>query len=72
MWASVEAAPGLGSCSSVGLRLGSCGTKLWGTSLVAPCHMASSQTRTQTCVPSIGRQVLIHCVARRGQSPLES
>ena len=33
---------------------------------VAPKHMASSQTRNQTNVPCIGRQILNHCATRKG------
>ena len=32
--------------------------------LVAPRHVGSSQTRAQTCVPCIGRQILNHCATR--------
>ena len=35
--------------------------KLWHTGLVAPWHVKSSRTRARTCVPCIGRQILIHC-----------
>ena len=34
------------------------------TGLVAPRHVGSSQTRTRTCVPWIGRQILNHCATR--------
>ena len=40
-------------------RLSSCGT-----GLVFPWHVSSSWTRDRTCVPCIGRQVLIHCTTR--------
>ena len=36
----------------------------WHTSLVAPRHMGSSQTRDQTHVPCIGRQILNHWATR--------
>ena len=36
------------------------GQYLWCTGLVAQWHMGSSQTRDQTHVPSIGRQILNH------------
>ena len=36
----------------------------WCVGLVALWHMESSQTRGQTCVPCIGRQILIHCTTR--------
>ena len=39
--------------------LGSCGT--W---VVGPRHVGSSHTRDRTSVPSIGRQLLIHCATR--------
>ena len=53
-------------------RLSSCGSwalepwiqKLWCTSLFAPWHMESSQTRDRTHIPCIGRQILIHCATR--------
>ena len=32
--------------------------QLWRTDLVAPRHVGSSQTRTRTCVPCFGRQIL--------------
>ena len=38
--------------------------QLWHTGLVAPRHVGSSQTRAQTRVPCIGRQILNHCAAR--------
>ena len=34
------------------------------TGLVAPRHVASSQTRARTRVPCIGRQTLNHCATR--------
>ena len=33
-------------------------------SLVAPRHVESSQTRDQTCVPYVGRWILIHCTIK--------
>ena len=36
----------------------------WHTGLVAPWHVGSSQTRAQTRVPWIGRQILNHCATR--------
>ena len=36
----------------------------WLTGLVAPRHVGSSQTRTRTRVPCIGRQTLNHCATR--------
>jgi hypothetical protein len=59
VWASVVAAHGLSTCSSQTLELAgfnSCGA--WTSA--APWHVASSQTRDQTCVPCIGRQTPIH------------
>ena len=41
-------------------RLSSCGSR----GPVAPWHVGSSQTRTRTCVPCIGRQILNHCATR--------
>ena len=38
--------------------------QLWLTGLVAPQHVGSSQTRAQTRVPCIGRQILNHCATR--------
>ena len=38
--------------------------QLWLTGLVALRHVGSSQTRTWTCVPCIGRQILNHCATR--------
>ena len=35
--------------------------------LVPPWHVGSSWTRAQTCVPCIGRQILIHCTSREVQ-----
>ena len=32
--------------------------------LVAPQHVESSWTRDRTCVPCIGRRILIHCTTR--------
>ena len=37
---------------------------MWRTGLVAPQHVGSSQTRAQTRVPCIGRQILNHCTTR--------
>ena len=37
---------------------------MWRTGLVAPQHVASSQTRAQTRVPCIGRRILNHCATR--------
>ena len=45
----------------------SCSTRaqyLWLTGLVAPRHVGSSQTRTRTRVPCIGRRILNHCATR--------
>ena len=58
-------------------RLRSCGS--WALELrlslrhkgfVAPRHVESFQTRDQTCVPCIGRQVLIHGTSREVQEPV--
>ena len=37
---------------------------MWLTGLVAPRDAGSSQTRAQTRVPCIGRQILNHCTTR--------
>ena len=39
-------------------------SKLWLMGLVALRHVGSSQTRAQTRVPCIGRQILNHCATR--------
>ena len=36
------------------------GQSLWRTGSVAPQHLGSSQTRDQTHIPCIGRQILNH------------
>ena len=38
--------------------------ELWHMGLAALQHVGSSQTRDRTCVPCIGRQILIHCTTR--------
>ena len=38
--------------------------QLWLTGLVTPRHVGSSQTRAQTRVPCIGRQIPNHCATR--------
>ena len=38
--------------------------QLWLVGLVAPWHVASSQTRDRTCVALIGRRILNHCATR--------
>ena len=40
---------------------------VFGGVLVAPCYVGffSSQTRDQTCVPCIGRQILNHWTSRK-------
>ena len=50
MWASVVVVHGL--------------QQLRHTGLVAPWHVGSSWTRSQTCVPCIGRWILNHCATR--------
>ena len=54
--ASVVAACGLSSCGFQALehRL----KKLWGTGLIAPWHVGSSQVRARTCVSRTGRLIL--------------
>ena len=41
--------------------------QLWLMSLVALQHVGSSQTRAQTHVPCIGRQILNHCATREAR-----
>ena len=43
-------------------RLSSCGSQAF-----APRHVGSSQTRAQTRVPCIGRQILNHCATREAR-----
>ena len=43
---------------------------MWLTGLVAPQHVGSSQTRAQTRVPCIGRQILNHCATREARDTL--
>ena len=43
--------------------------QLWLMGLVAPRHVGSSQTRAQTRVPCIGRQILNHCATR--EAPID-
>ena len=64
---SVVAAHGLqGARASQLWRVGSKAQahQLWRMGLVVPQHMGSSQTRDQTHVPCIGRQILNHCATR--------
>ena len=42
--------------------------QLWHTDLVAPWHVESSQTRDQTCVPCIGKQISNHWTMREAQN----
>ena len=53
-WASVVVAPRLYGRGSVVVDVG----------LAAPGHVESPQTRDQTHVPYLGRQILIHCTNR--------
>ena len=58
---------GWGSCGARALGFSSCSTwaqYLWYLGLIALQHVDSSQTRDQTRVPCIGRQVLIHWTTR--------
>ena len=43
---------------------------MWCTGLVALWHVGSSQTRDQTNVPCISRQILIHCTIREVQKQI--
>ena len=40
---------------------------LWCMGLVPLWYVGSAWTRDQTCVPCIGRQILIHCPSREVQ-----
>ena len=44
--------------------------QLWLTGPVAPRHVGFSQTRAQTRVPCIGRQILNHCATREALETL--
>ena len=44
--------------------------QLWLMGPVAPRHVGSSQTRSQTHVPCIGRQILNHCATREAPCSL--
>ena len=60
---------GFSSCGKRAQQLWFAGSRvqaqqLWRTGLVALWHVGSSWTRAQTCVPCIGRQILIHCATR--------
>ena len=57
--ASIVAAHGLFTCGSRARA-----QQLWRSGLVVPQHVESSWTRDHTCVPCIGRQILIHCATR--------
>ena len=38
--------------------------QLWHPGSVALEHVGSSQTKDPTCMPCIGRQILLHCTTR--------
>ena len=61
LWSTGSRRVGFSSCGSRALerRLSSCDT-----GLVAPQHVGSSQTRSRTRVPCIGRQILNQCATR--------
>ena len=64
---------GFSSCSTRAQQLWFAGSgaqaqQLWLTGLVALRHVGSSQTRDQTHVPCIGRQILNHCATSGGKS----
>ena len=66
-WTSVAVAQGLISCSWRPLEhvgFSSCGTQ----AQLCACYLVSPQARDQTCVPCIGRQILIHYTTR--ETPL--
>ena len=44
--------------------LGPWAQQWWHTVFVAPPHVGSSWTRDRTCVPCIGRRILIHYTTR--------
>ena len=44
--------------------------QLWLTDPAAPRHVGSSQTRTRTRVPCIGRQTPNHCTTREAPVPV--
>ena len=54
---------GIKSFSTGGLQaqIGS----LWCTGFVAPQHVESSQSRDRTCVPCVGRRILIHYATKK-------
>ena len=64
--------PFIAVCGPLTIAASRCGAQapdaqaqqLWLTGLVAPWHMGSSQTRSRTRVPCIGRQTLNHCATR--------
>ena len=45
---------------------------LWLAGFIAPRHVKSSQTKDQTCVPCIARQILSHCATREVPKLLNS
>jgi len=59
----IFAAPGFSSCGSWALEhgLSGCGTQ----ALAALWHVESSQTRDQTHVSRVSRQMPIHCTTRK-------
>ena len=65
----------LSSCGARLLLLQSTGSRaraqwLWHTGLVPLWHVESPRIRDQTCVPSIGRQILNHWTTREVQLPV--
>lgn len=57
LWCMGSRSVGFSSCSTQA-------RELWLLGFAAHLHAESSQTRDQTHVPRIGRQILIHCITR--------
>ena len=69
LWSSGFRHVGFSSCVTWAQQLWLMGSRvqaqqLWHTGLVAPWQVGSSQTRAQTRVPCIGKQILNHCAPR--------
>ena len=69
LWSMGSRRMGFSSCGMQAQQLWLTGSRaqvqqLWCMGLVAPRHVGSSQTRDQTHVPCIGRQILNHCATR--------
>ena len=73
LWSTGSRCAGFSSCGTRAQQLWLTGSRaqaqqLWHTSLVAPRHVGSSQTRDRTRVPCIGRRILNHCAT--GEAPI--